>query len=240
VGRPHAAVVCPVVLSVGRATEADLVVRIASRESRREYCRWPSGSVWGPSRPTSRFVPRACRSARRRRRAATAPRRTVSDARVVPDRRLSTPKPDVLFGSSCAVCLAQLASRIVARTYRFNRASARVSRVLAELATATAMTITVVLVVPATNDASVSFCAPISGPHAEVRHLSAGLGCGAAGRVAVRTVESSDGYFKSHSWYCRWGQGGTRPIRVGGYVYYAGFCASKPGYREVTFIGRRL
>lgn len=119
-------------------------------------------------------------------------------------------------------------------------AGARISSVLVELVIVTAVALGVVLVVPATNDARAIYCAPIIGSHAEVRHLSARLGCGAVGRVALRTVESGDGYFKSRSWYCRWGQGGTRPIRLGGYVYYAGFCASKPSYREVTFLGRRV
>jgi hypothetical protein len=128
----------------------------------------------------------------------------------------------------------------VTRMNRFHAVDIRVASVLVELASVTMVTLAVALVIPATNAAKGSYCPPIRGSHAEVRDLSARLGCGVPGTVALRTVDSNDGYFKSQSWYCRWGQGGTRPIRLGGYVYFGGFCASKPSYREVSFLGRRL
>ena len=84
-----------------------------------------------------------------------------------------------------------------------------------------------------------SYCPPIHDAHAQVVSLSATLGCGAVGHVALATVESSLGYYKSKHWYCRWGQGGTRPVRYHGHVYYAGFCASVPSFRTVSFLGRR-
>jgi len=128
----------------------------------------------------------------------------------------------------------------VERTHRPTVSSAHLSSVLAELVIATAATIALMLVIPATNDAKGTYCTPIHGAHAEVRHLSISLGCSAAGKAALRTIESNIGYFKSHTWYCRWGQGGTRPIRLGRHIYSAGFCVSKPSYREVTFLGRRI
>jgi hypothetical protein len=85
-----------------------------------------------------------------------------------------------------------------------------------------------------------SYCAKIRDSHAEVIRLSQALGCGAVRKLALKTTESSLGYYRSRHWYCRWGQGGTRPIRVRGRVYYGGFCDSVPGFREATFLGRRL
>jgi hypothetical protein len=96
------------------------------------------------------------------------------------------------------------------------------------------------LALPATPSARGRYCAPIRDLRAEVIRLSSDLGCGAVRRLALKTAESSLGYYKSRSWYCRWGQGGTRPIRVKGHVYYAGFCDSVPSFRGATFLGRRL
>ncbi|HSZ69269.1 MAG TPA: hypothetical protein VK756_02795 [Solirubrobacteraceae bacterium] len=75
---------------------------------------------------------------------------------------------------------------------------------------------------------------------AEVIHFSAELGCGTARRVALETVASADGYYKSDGWYCRWGEGGTRPLRVGAHTYSGGFCYRASTRREATFLGRRL
>jgi len=96
------------------------------------------------------------------------------------------------------------------------------------------------LALPAAPLARGSYCAPIRDSHAEVIRLSANLGCGAVRRLALKTTESSLGYYRSRHWYCRWGQGGTRPIRVHGHVYYGGFCDAVPAFREATFLGRRL
>jgi hypothetical protein len=96
------------------------------------------------------------------------------------------------------------------------------------------------LVRPAEPFASSGYCPRVSDSHAEVIHLSARLGCGAAGGAALETVGSAIGYYKSRRWYCRWGQGGTRPVRIAGHIYYGGFCVSRPHGRETTFLGRRL
>jgi hypothetical protein len=97
-----------------------------------------------------------------------------------------------------------------------------------------------VLALPRMPSAHGGYCAPIRDPRAEVIHLSAHLGCGAVRKLALKTTESSLGYYKSRHWYCRWGQGGTRPIHVHGRIYYGGFCDSVPAFAEATFLGRRL
>ena len=96
------------------------------------------------------------------------------------------------------------------------------------------------LALPTMPSAGGRYCAPIRDSRAEVIRLSAHLGCGAVRRLALKTTESSLGYYRSSHWYCRWGQGGTRPIHVNGRVYYGGFCDSVPAFREASFLGRRL
>ena|SRR5579864_2657477 len=94
--------------------------------------------------------------------------------------------------------------------------------------------------VPAAPSARTAYCAPIRDSRAEVIRLSADLGCGTVRRLALKTTENSLGYYKSKSWYCRWGQGGTRPVHVNSHVYYAGFCDSVPSFTGATFLARRL
>jgi hypothetical protein len=111
---------------------------------------------------------------------------------------------------------------------------------MTRLAVVIAVVAALALPFPATPSARGRYCPPLRDAHAEVIHVSARLGCGAVRRLALKTTESSLGYYKSRHWYCRWGQGGTRPIRVNGRVYYSGFCDSVPTFREATFLGRRL
>lgn len=93
---------------------------------------------------------------------------------------------------------------------------------------------------PATLSARAAYCSPLRDAHAEVFQMSTQLGCGTARAVALKTVESGGGYFKSSRWYCRWGEGGTIPIKTNDHVYYSGFCAAVPGFRQANFLGRRL
>jgi hypothetical protein len=93
---------------------------------------------------------------------------------------------------------------------------------------------------PAAPSASGGFCPGLQDSRAEVIRLAARLGCSAAPRVALKTIESSAGFYKSPDWFCRWGQGGTRLVRIGSHVYYAGFCVSRSHNQEATFLGRRL
>ena len=109
------------------------------------------------------------------------------------------------------------------------------------LAAAPAAVAALLLSAPAdTQGAHSAYCAPIRDSRAEVVSLSSTLGCGAIRRVALRTTESRYGYYRSSSWYCRWGQGGTSPVHYDGHVYFAGFCASVPSFRGTGFLGRRL
>jgi hypothetical protein len=96
------------------------------------------------------------------------------------------------------------------------------------------------LVRPAAPSASGGYCPRLHDSRAEVIRLSDHLGCSAASMAALKTVESAAGYYKSPSWFCRWGQGGTRPIRIRDHVYFAGYCMKRSDTQEVAFLGRRL
>ncbi len=93
---------------------------------------------------------------------------------------------------------------------------------------------------PATLSAKVAYCAALRDAHAEVIQMSTALGCATARDVALKTVQSGGGIYKSSRWYCRWGEGGTIPIKLNHHVYYSGFCAAVPGFRQANFLGRRL
>ena len=71
-----------------------------------------------------------------------------------------------------------------------------------------------------------------------VIRLQRTLGCAIGLRLAARTVRAG-GYLKAGGYYCRWGQGGTRPIRVNGRIYYGGFCYRSSDGREAQFLARR-
>lgn len=78
-------------------------------------------------------------------------------------------------------------------------------------------------------------CASITTPAVEVIRLQSVLGCGRALRSAVvRAVR--EGFVSRDGYYCRWGQGGTRPIVVAGRTYSGGFCHRRG--REASFLGR--
>lgn len=91
-------------------------------------------------------------------------------------------------------------------------------------------------------------CAPLPRPKVNicsrktgrihVMRLKTVLKCSAALPPAVRVVNNG-GYYQSKRWYCRWGQGGTRPIRVNGKVYWAGSCMVVSTGREFSFIAHR-
>jgi hypothetical protein len=111
---------------------------------------------------------------------------------------------------------------------------------MTRLVVAVAVVSTVLLAVAGAPSAQGRYCTPIRDTRAEVIRLSSDLGCGTVGKLALKTTENSLGYYKSRSWYCRWGQGGTRPIRISGHVYYAGFCYRVPSFQGVAFLGRQL
>jgi hypothetical protein len=108
------------------------------------------------------------------------------------------------------------------------------------LAALIAIVVAPALALPAAPSAHTAYCVPTRNSHAEVIHMSVDLGCGVARQLALKTAGTSTGYYKSRGWYCRWGQGGTRPVRVNGRIYYGGFCYSARSRREATFLGRRL
>ena len=96
------------------------------------------------------------------------------------------------------------------------------------------------LAVPGAPSARGRCCAPVRDTRAEVVHLSPALGCGTVRVLALKTTANALGYYRSRGWYCRWGQGGTRPIRVNRRVYFTGFCYRVPSFRGAAFLGRRL
>jgi hypothetical protein len=90
---------------------------------------------------------------------------------------------------------------------------------------------------PAT--AAPATCPPATRDSVRVIRLQRGLGCKTGLRLAVAAVNDG-GYYKDSRRYCRWGQGGTRPIRVNGHVYYSGFCYRVSDMREAGFLARRI
>jgi hypothetical protein len=86
--------------------------------------------------------------------------------------------------------------------------------------------------------ASQPTCAPGRRDGVRVVKLERLFGCKTGLRLAVATV-NGDGYYSEGDLYCRWGQGGTRTIRVGGVEYIPGFCTHSGDEREATFLARR-
>jgi len=81
------------------------------------------------------------------------------------------------------------------------------------------------------------YCSPIRKDVVVIR-IKRTLGCSSTVRRAIaRTVRRGD--YRTRYFYGRWGQGGTRPIRVEGKIYYGGFVGRLPSYRETSFLGRR-
>lgn len=83
-------------------------------------------------------------------------------------------------------------------------------------------------------------CAPFAQGSIRVVRLERSFGCGRAMRARVVATVRAGGYLRRNGWYCRWGQGGTRPVRVRGLVYYAGYCSRGPGFEvDAWFLAHR-
>jgi hypothetical protein len=67
--------------------------------------------------------------------------------------------------------------------------------------------------------------------------LENSLGCDQGGELASATVLDG-GWYDDAVYYCRWGQGGTRPIKREGKTFYAGFCLDKATEVEAGFLAR--
>jgi hypothetical protein len=94
--------------------------------------------------------------------------------------------------------------------------------------------------VAAGQEDSDSYCPPATSSVAEVIRLQDGLGCELIPELALRTVGPEDGYLRDGDITCRWGQGGTRPLQVGGKTYIPGYCSDPELETQVTYLGRRL
>ncbi len=92
---------------------------------------------------------------------------------------------------------------------------------------------------PAPATAASATCPAATKDGVRVIRLQRSLGCKTGLRLAVAAVKDG-GYYKDSRVYCRWGQGGTRPIRVNGRIYYAGFCYRVSDMREADFLARRI
>lgn len=62
-------------------------------------------------------------------------------------------------------------------------------------------------------------------------------GCVHGANLAGRTVRAG-GYLETDAFFCRWGQGGTRPIERKGRIFYAGFCFNRDTEAEASFLAR--
>jgi hypothetical protein len=70
-----------------------------------------------------------------------------------------------------------------------------------------------------------------------VIELTDELGCDEGASLASRTVRD-DGFLQTDVFYCRWGQGGTRPIKRDGKTFYSGFCLNEETEAQASFLAR--
>jgi hypothetical protein len=80
-------------------------------------------------------------------------------------------------------------------------------------------------------------CPPRTLDGVRLLELGDSLGCGPGAQLASATVLDG-GYYDDDAYYCRWGQGGTRPIKRQDKTFYAGFCMDKANEIEATFLAR--
>jgi hypothetical protein len=95
--------------------------------------------------------------------------------------------------------------------------------------------------------AGIGLAAPPAAPAAEcpavtidgvrILELTDEHGCEQGANLASRTV-LDDGFLQSGVFFCRWGQGGTRPVKRSGRTFYAGFCFNEQTQGEATFLAR--
>jgi hypothetical protein len=89
----------------------------------------------------------------------------------------------------------------------------------------------------AASPARAASCPASSIDGVRILELEDGLGCAQGAELASYTVLDG-GYYEDDVHYCRWGQGGTRPIERRGRTFYAGFCIDKTTEVEATFLAR--
>jgi hypothetical protein len=80
-------------------------------------------------------------------------------------------------------------------------------------------------------------CPAVTIKGVRIVELGDGLGCTRGASLASRTVRH-DGFLKSGDVLCRWGQGGTKPIKRGGKTFYSGFCANVNTNAQASFLAR--
>jgi hypothetical protein len=80
-------------------------------------------------------------------------------------------------------------------------------------------------------------CPPVTVRGVRILELTDEHGCDQGARLASRTVRNS-GYLRTPTFFCRWGQGGTRPIERDGKTFYSGFCANQETQAEASFLAR--
>jgi hypothetical protein len=91
------------------------------------------------------------------------------------------------------------------------------------------------VVAPASVPAA--YCPPVTVHGVRILELTDEHGCDQGARLASRTVRNR-GYLQTGPFFCRWGQGGTRPIEREGKTFYGGFCANEETEAEATFLAR--
>jgi hypothetical protein len=89
-----------------------------------------------------------------------------------------------------------------------------------------------------TATAAQRYCKPRTKDGVRVIRLQRVFGCKTGVRL-VAAVVNGGGYYEDIRYYCRYGQGGTRPIRVRGHTYYGGLCYREDDKREASFLARR-
>jgi hypothetical protein len=104
------------------------------------------------------------------------------------------------------------------------------------LAVAAGLTVlTLAAFVPATAHAAE--CPAVTVDGVRVVELTDEHGCDQGAKLASAGVMDG-GYLQDDTYYCRWGQGGTRPVKREGKTFYAAFCMDKDTEAEATFLAR--
>lgn len=89
----------------------------------------------------------------------------------------------------------------------------------------------------APGPAQAADCPPVTVRGVRILELTDEHGCAQGARLASRTVRDG-GYLRTGAYFCRWGQGGTRPMKREGKTYYAGFCLNVETEAEASFLAR--
>jgi hypothetical protein len=99
------------------------------------------------------------------------------------------------------------------------------------------LVISIVLIAATPAPARAGDCAPTTVRGVRIIELTDELGCDRGADLASRAVRHH-GFLKDGAFFCRWGQGGTAPIKRHGHTFFQGFCSNVDTDATATFLAR--